>query len=177
PPDNWFSAYLCASMYARSRAFIRDWYPAPCFRNHSITSVSMRIESSAFFGTGFRPFRATARANISGVHSGASTSRPMSPSMVLRTFDSLVDDVREVEARFMFRGLTNRNYTDVVTALGMRNRYDLIVKETKSQKTPLAVRFTRILGGQSNPPKNPLRVREVDTVLAQIGTTFRLVPR
>src|SRR5262244_3453146 len=106
-------------MYARRSAFIRDWYPAPCFRNHSTTSESMRSESSAFFGTGFRPFLATARANISGVHSGASASRTMSASIVLRTLESLVNDLRELEARFMFRGLANGNDTNVLTAFGI----------------------------------------------------------
>ena len=49
------SNHLCASMYARSSAFIRDWYPAPCFLNHAITSESIRSDRSAFFGTGFKP--------------------------------------------------------------------------------------------------------------------------
>src|SRR5215469_15086579 len=122
-------------MYARSKAFIRDWYPAPCFRNHSITSESIRSESSAFFGTGFRPFRATARANSSGVHSGASASRTMSASIALRTFDSLVNDLREVETCFMFHGLANRNDTNVLTALGVRNRNDLIFQEPRGSGT------------------------------------------
>jgi hypothetical protein len=51
----------------------------------------------------------------------------MSASIIFRTLDRLVDDLREVVARFMFRGLANGNDANVVTPLGVRDGYDLIV--------------------------------------------------
>src|SRR5262249_15024493 len=100
----------------------------------------------------------------------------MSVSIVLRNLDRLVNDLREVEARFMFRGLASRNDTNVRTALGVRNRDDLIFQEPEGQETPLSVRFARILSGQAETAKDSLRVHEVDAVLAQIGAPLRLVP-
>ena len=125
--------HLCASMYARSSAFIRDWYPAPCFLNHAITSESIRSDRSAFFGTVFKPLRATARANISGVHSGASLLRTMSASIIFRTRESLVEDLREVLVRFMFRGLAHGNEVNVVTVRSMRDRH----VEAQAQEIPV----------------------------------------
>jgi len=113
----------------------------------------MRSESSAFFGTAFRPFLATARANISGVHPGAFASRTTSASIALRTLESLVNDFREVETRFMFRGLANRNDTTVLTALGACNRDDLISQEPEGQERSLYVCFAHVLSGQGKPLK------------------------
>ena len=85
----------------------------------------------------------------------------MSASMVLRTFERLVSDLREVEARFMFRGPANRNDTDVVAALSMRNRHYLISQETESQEAPLSVRYSHILRGQRKSVENSPSIREV----------------
>jgi len=96
----------------------------------------MRRDNSVFFGTGFNPLRATARANVWGVHGGASASRTMPASMVLRTLESLVNDLREVEARFMFVALRNYNDANVFTRLGVCDRDDLIFPEPEGQEVP-----------------------------------------
>jgi hypothetical protein len=59
----------------------------------------------------------------------------MCASMVLRTLESLVSDLREVEERFMF-----------------------------------------VLSSERKSAENPLRVREVNTVLAWVCATLRLIP-
>src|ERR1700731_4441563 len=104
-----------------------------------MTSESIRSERSAFFGTGFKPLRATARANISGVHSGASPSRTMSVSIIFRTRRSPVEDLREVVARFMVCGLTNGNYANVFTTLSMRNGHDLVMQQTQGEESALTI--------------------------------------
>jgi len=45
-----------------------------------MTSESTRSDDNDFLGTGLSALRATARANISGVHSGASPSRTFDAS-------------------------------------------------------------------------------------------------
>src|ERR1700758_3287926 len=97
----------------------------------------MRNERSAFLGTGFKPLRATARANISGVHSGASPSGTMSVSIIFRTRRGAVEDRREVVARFMFCGLRNGNYANVFTTLRMRNGQDLVMQQTQGEESAL----------------------------------------
>src|SRR6201997_2474996 len=109
----------------------------------------MRNESSAFFGTGFKPLRATARANISGVHSGASPSRTMSVSIIFRTRRRSVEDLREVVARFMSCGLANRDYANVFTTLSMRNGHDLILEQAQGEESALPIGFPGVFSSES----------------------------
>src|ERR1700674_4813701 len=120
----------------------------------------MRSERSAFFGTGFKPLRATARANISGVHSGASPSRTTSASIIFRTLERLVEDLREVVARFMFRGLANRNDTNIVTTFRMRNRHDLILQKAQRKKPRFSIGLASILRRKGDSAKDPSRRRQ-----------------
>ncbi len=50
-------------------------------------------------------------------------------------------------------------------------------KKAESEEPPLLVRFTCILSSQGETAKDPLSVREVDAVLAQVRSAFRLIPR
>src|ERR1700751_751049 len=135
----------------------------------------MRKERSAFFGTGFKPWRATAGANISGVHSGASPSRTISVSIIFRTRRRSVEDLREGVARFMFCGLTNGNYANVFTTLSMRNGH-LVMQQTQGEESAFTIGLAGVFSSESKPAEDLLGIAEVDAVLFQVGASFRLVP-
>ena len=58
----------------------------------------------------------------------------------------------------------------------MGNRDYLILQETESQKAPLSVCFTQVLSGERKSAENPLRVREVNAMLAEVRAPLRGIP-
>ena len=120
--------------------------------------------------------RATAFANISGVHSGASRSRRIAESDRFLRRVRLVRDLREVEARFMFRGLANRNDSNLFATFRVSNRDNLILQEPQSEEPGFAIGFTIVLGCKRQATKYLLCIRKVDAVFLEICEPFRFVP-
>ena len=98
------AAQPAASLYARSTAFIRVWYPAPPDLNHSKTSASIRSDTEALLGTTLRPRRAMPRATCFRSNSGCSAEIRTSRSVIDRGRRKLVFILCEEDFCFITSG-------------------------------------------------------------------------
>jgi hypothetical protein len=56
-----------------------------------------------------------------------------------------LSDLREEEARFMFQSLANRGKSNLIAALGVRNRYHDAMEQAKGIVTRLTLVLARVL--------------------------------
>jgi hypothetical protein len=100
----------------------------------------------------------------------------MSVSSILLTRRRSVDDLREVVARFIFRGLANGDDADVLTTLSVRNGHNLISSKPKVRNRRFPIILAGVFGGEGKPTEDLLSIAKVDAMLLQISLSFRYIP-
>ncbi len=85
-------------------------------------------------------------------------------------------DLGEVEARFMFCRLSNRDDVIVILAWSMRNGDDHSMKQTQDEESRFTVSFAGIFRSNRIACKNNFSIYEVNAVFVKVLQTLRLIP-
>ncbi len=76
----------------------------------------------------------------------------------------------------MFCGLANGNYSDVFVSFGVCYCYNLVFKETQSQKSLFPVSLAIVFCRNGKATENLLSIKKINVVLSKVRLTLCFVP-
>jgi len=166
-----------ASLYAFNTALIRVCQPGPCARNHPSTSGSTRREMDSLAAGGLSPRLTMARTMCAASASGWPRSILMSRSRWAATLGQSVRDALEVDFALTLRRLSHGDDVNVVALFGVDNGDDDLAEKPQRDEPSFPIREPVVFVRVGHALEHLLRIGEVESVLLEVPSSLRLIPR